>query len=326
MSKLNIGVVGVGNLGQHHARIYAGLKNCNLIGVVDINRKRAQQIARQFNTVAYYDHRDILDKVDAVSVVVPTVSHYAVARDFLERGVHVLVEKPITSTLEEAEELVEIATRKGVVLQVGHIEHFNVGVQKLKEIVTQPMFIEAHRLGGFQPRVKDIGVVLDLMIHDVDIVLRIVNSTIKSIDAVGVPVLTDKEDIANARILFNSGCIANITVSRVSHKEMRKIRVFQKDTYISLDYRRQSMDVYRKVPVENPEPGMPPAKIVHQRIRHKKVEPLKLELKHFVNCVTSGGCPIVDGVHALSALQVTLQISNMIRDRLNELFPKQKKP
>ncbi len=319
MRKIKVGVIGVGNLGQHHARIYANSENCQLLGVVDINKERAQYIAKQYKTSPYYSHLDLLDKVEAVSVVVPTVHHYEIARAFLEKGVHCLVEKPFTITAEEAEELVEIARRKKLVLQDGHIEHFNVAVQKLKEIVDQPMFIETHRLGGFQPRVKDIGAVLDLMIHDIDIVLRIVNQPIKSIEAVGVPVLTDKEDIANARITFANGCIANINVSRVAHKDMRKIRVFQKDTYLSLDYRRQFMDVYRKVPLENPPPGMPPAKIVHSRVRLKKVEPLKLELDHFLQCVATGVQPLVDGKQALSALQIAIQISNMIKERWNEL-------
>lgn len=319
MEKVRVAVIGVGNLGQHHARIYAASTKCELVGVVDINKERARYIAKQYKSKPYYKHQEVLDKVDAVSVVVPTISHYEIARDFLREGVHCLVEKPITLSAEEAEELVELSARKGVILQVGHIEHFNVAVQRLKEIVTEPMFIESHRLGGFQPRVKDIGAVMDLMIHDLDIVLRIVNQPIKGIEAVGIPVLTDKEDVANARIIFQNGCIANINVSRVAHKDMRKIRLFQKDTYISLDYRRQYMDVYRKVAVEKPPRGMPPAKILHQRIKFKKVEPLKLELEHFLECIQSGGEPMVDGKQALSALQLALQISNMIKERLREL-------
>ncbi len=323
MEKPNIAVVGVGNLGQHHARIFSEDERCNLIGVVDINKQRARQIAHQYKTTPFFDHKAVLEKVDAVSIAVPTISHYEIAKFFLEHDKHVLVEKPITTTLEEAGELVEIANRKSKVLQVGHIEHFNVAVQRLKEVVTTPMFVEVHRLGGFQPRVKDIGVVMDLMIHDIDIILRIVNSHIKSIDAVGVPVLTEKEDIANARILFESGCTANITVSRVAHRDMRKIRIFQKDTYISLDYRKQSMDVYKKLPVEEPEPGMPAAKIVHNKVRIHKSEPLKLELEHFVSCVISGGCPLVDGKQAMGALQVAIQISNMIQERLDELHTRE---
>ncbi len=319
MSNVKVAVIGVGNLGQHHARIYAESDKADLIGVVDINRQRARQIAKQHKTTAMYDYKDALDKVDAVNIVVPTVDHYDIARAFLEKGVHVFVEKPICTLVEEANELVNIAGEKDVILQVGHIEHFNVAVQKLKELVDKPMFIEAHRLGGFQPRVKDIGVVMDLMIHDIDIVLRVVNSRVKSIDAVGVPVLTDKEDIANARIQFENGCTANITVSRVAHKDMRKIRLFQKDTYISLDYKRQFMDTYTKVPDKDPSPGMPPAKIVHKRVRFKKKEPLKLELNHFLDCIRSGGSPIVDGSHALTSLQLALKISYMIKDKINAL-------
>ena len=319
MGKVRVGVVGVGNLGQHHARIYAESNRCELVGVVDINQQRARQIAHQHKTKPYYDYRDIVDSVDAVNIVVPTVAHHDITQEFLKAGVHVLVEKPICNTVDEADDLVKLATGKGLILQVGHIENFNVAVQRLKEVVSQPLFIESHRLGGFQPRVKDVGVVMDLMIHDIDIVLRIVNSRIKTIEAVGVPVLTEKEDIANARIIFENGCTANINVSRVAHKEMRKIRLFQRDTYISLDYKRQYMDVYNKVPVDAPAPGMPPAKIVHKRVRFKKAEPLKLELDHFLDCVESGGCPIVNGQQARSALQVAIEVSQMIKKRIDEL-------
>ncbi len=250
-----------------------------------------------------------------MSIAVPTVSHFEVASAFLGAGVPCLVEKPICSTIKDAAALVQIAREKDVILQVGHIEHFNVAVQKMKEIVKTPRFIECHRLGPYDPRVKDIGVVLDLMIHDIDIILRIVNSPIESFDAVGVGIMSEKEDIANVRIRFAKGCIANITCSRVTPKPMRKLRIWQDDAYISLDYRKQNMEIYRRVPVEDARPGEPPWKIVshHTRLRHE--EPLKLEIDHFLRCIEEGQRPATTGEQAMAALKVVIEITKNIRER-----------
>jgi predicted dehydrogenase len=322
MKKVKVGVVGVGRLGQHHARMYADNPKCELIGVVDIDKKAATRIATTYHTQSFFDHRYLLDKVEAVSIAVPTVLHYEIGKAFLEHGIHALIEKPITQTVEEAHELIRIAKEKNLILQVGHIERFNPAIRKLRRIVKTPWFIESSRLGPFEPRVKDIGVVLDLMIHDIDIILYLVKSPIKSIEALGVPILTDKEDIANARIKFQNGCIANIVVSRVTPKEMRKIRIFQQDAYISIDYQKQSMEVYEKVPIPNPRKGEPLAKIVRKKARVKGHEPLKAELEHFIDCVNKGMQPDVSGEEARNALQIAVKISEEIRSQVERFHQK----
>jgi predicted dehydrogenase len=262
--------------------------------------------------------------VDAVSIAVPTSLHHAVATKFLEAGIHCLVEKPISVTVEQAEDLIALAERKGCVLQVGHIERFNAAIRKLREFLDVPGFIECHRLGPFTTRVTDVGVVLDLMIHDIDIVFQIVNSPMISMDAVGVNILTDKEDIANVRMKFENGCTANLTVSRVSPKPTRKIRIFQKDMYVSIDYAKQSMQLYQRVPKPNPKPGEAGAEILRKRLRIKKEDMLTLELDDFLQTILKGGRPTVSGQHARDALQTAVRIAKSIEEqqRSLELFKK----
>lgn len=323
MSRLKVAVVGVGHLGQHHARILANNARCELVGVVDINLAAAQKIARSWNAAAFGSHTELLEKtaVEAVSIAVPTSRHHAVARDFLMRGVHCMVEKPITTTVEDAEDLIRLAEENNCVLQVGHIEHYNAAVRKLEEILDRPAFIECHRLGPFVSRVSDVGVVLDLMIHDIDIVLQIVKSPIVSMDAVGVNILTDKEDIANVRMKFENGCTANLTVSRVSPKPQRKIRVFQKDTYVSIDCANQSMEVYQRIPRLNAPKGEAQADIVRRRLRLKKEDMLTLELDDYVTAVVERRAPKVTGVHARDALSVAVRIARMIAaNKVQEKF------
>jgi len=313
MDKIRVGVIGVGRLGQHHARLYADSPNADLVGVVDTDRSRAGKIARSYSTQALFDHRMLLGRVDAVSVAVPTTIHHEIARDFLNNGVHVLVEKPITATVPQARELVDLARKKKLVLQVGHVERFNAAIVRLQEFIKEPAFIEVHRLGPYDPRVQDVGVVLDLMIHDLDIILEVVNSAVRSIDAVGVAIFSDKEDIANARIHFENGCIANLTASRITPKKTRKIRFFQEDAYISVDYVKPGMEIYRKQTVPNPRPGSPAVEIVRKRLRLKWQEPLKAELEHFLECVTHGMTPQITGEKARDALELAVEISEMIR-------------
>ena len=319
MDLVRVGVVGVGHLGQHHARNYSELEGCQLVGLADIDRKAANIVARKVSTQAFFDYRNLIDQVDAVSIVVPTSEHYRVARDFLEAGVHVLVEKPITSTVEEARGLIRLARNKKRILQVGHIERFNTAVIKLREILTKPGFIECHRLGPYDPRVRDVGVVLDLMIHDIDIILQIVRSPIVSIDAVGVPILSEREDIANARIKFKDGCTANLTVSRVTPTRMRKIRIFQPNTYVSINYQKQSMEVYSREDIKGAREGEPRAQIVRRRLRLKKEEPLKRELQHFVQCVRDGHDREVTGEHGHNALGVAIQIVEQLQGNLENM-------
>jgi predicted dehydrogenase len=322
MQKIRIGVVGTGHLGKFHAHILSGMKRCELAGIADTNEKVATKIAKECKTKSYFHHTLLLGKVDAISIAVPTISHFLVAKDFLESGVHTFIEKPITTTVAEANELIDLAKKKNLILQVGHIEHFNAAILKLKDIVDRPMFVECHRLGPFLPRVKDIGVIHDLMIHDIDIIMRIVNSPMESFDAVGVPILTDKEDIANVRIRFQNGCTANVTVSRVTPKPMRKIRIFQKDAYISIDYRDQSMEVYRKIPVPHPKPGEVPARIVRTKIPLKAKNQLELELDHFLDCVETGKEPVVTGEQARDALDIIDRISEQIKDKIKTWAPR----
>lgn len=310
MKQVKVAVVGVGHLGQHHARIYAELNNVNLVGVVDLDVNRAKQIAEQYHTKAYPTIKHLFEQknVDAVSIVVPTSAHFQIAQYILKTGIHCLVEKPITASLDEATELVRLANQKKLILQVGHVERFNVAVRELSKLLKQPRFIESHRLAPFDPRVKDVGVVLDLMIHDLDIILTVVKSQIVAIEAVGVAVLTHHEDIANAHIKFDNGCIANVTASRVSPDKMRKIRIFQSDAYFSLDYALPELEVYRKV-VRESKP-----QIEYQKVNVEKQEPLKLELQSFLSCVRAGRKPIVSGEHGRDALELALEITRLIHE------------
>lgn len=319
MDPIRVGVVGVGHLGQHHARHLSELPDCTLVGVVDIDKRRAAQIAGRLDTEPFTDYRQLVGRVDAVSVVVPTVAHYDVSKAFLDSGAHVLVEKPITNTLEEARELINLARERDLILQVGHIERFNSAILRLQELLTHPGFIESHRLGPYNPRIKDVGVVLDLMIHDIDIILQIVRSQILSIDAVGVPILSDREDIANARIKFKNGCTANLTVSRVTPNQMRKIRIFQPNMYVSVDYMKPGIEVYTKEEIADAEEGEPTEQIRRRRLRIRKEDQLRAELSHFLECIREGSTPAVTGEHAQDALEVAIQIVEQIQARRGDL-------
>jgi predicted dehydrogenase len=288
------------------------------VGIPDIDPRAAQKISRQYGGSAFSDYRDLFDKVDALSIVVPTVYHHEIAIECLKRGIHLLVEKPITSTVDQAQDLIRYAEEYRCILQVGHIERFNMAVMRLKQLVDRPMFIEGHRLGPYDPRVKDVGVVLDLMIHDLDIILQLTNSAVKSVEGTGVGVYGIHEDIANARIHFENGCIANLTASRVTPNRKRKIRIFQPDTYLSIDYIEQEVEIFQRVPIPNPEPGMPDISIVRKKEKIEKKEPLKLELSHFMDCVQRGSEPMVRGEHARDALILAVEISEQIRRRSRE--------
>ena len=312
MKKLNVAVIGLGALGSRHASIYSNLNDVNLLGVCDTDKIRAREMAKTLNATPSISHQDLLDKdkIDAVSIVTPTSSHYDIARDFLLNGINVLIEKPITKTLPQAEELIDLAREKGLTLQVGHVERFNSAVGRLKKMAKRPRFVEVHRLGPYTPRVKDVGVVLDLMIHDVDILLSIVGSEIERVEAVGVNVISPlHEDIANARITFKNGCVANLTASRLTEKALRKIRIFQEDAYISLDYLNQSARIHRKA-------GL---RISIANVDIKKEEPLRLEIKNFVDHArraSSAKESYIDK-QAKEALRVALEITEKIKQRLH---------
>jgi predicted dehydrogenase len=302
MKKLRVGVVGVGHIGSNHARIYAELPNAEFVAVFDIDAGRAAEIAAKYRTKAAESLNEFAEMVDAASVATPTNAHFSVARDLLARGKHLLIEKPITENTADARELAQRAAEKRLVLQVGHVERFNPVLSALEQRLTHPRFIEAHRLSPYPNRSTEIGVVLDLMIHDLEIILHLVNSTVETIDAVGVPVLSRGEDIANARLRFATGCIANITSSRISPERMRKIRVFQEDAYLSLDYQGQSGEIYRRVN----------GQITRDPVAIEKEEPLRQQLASFVDCALTGGAPKVSGSHAAAALELAVEITKRI--------------
>lgn len=306
---IRVGVVGVGYLGRFHARIYADMPDAELVGVADIDAARADDVAKQHSCQAYTDAADLLGRVDAVSIVVPTIYHVSVARPFLERGVHMLIEKPIAPTVKEAEALVEMADRAGSVFQVGHLERFNAGIMELAARVRQPRFLEVHRLGTFVDRATDVDVVTDLMIHDIDIVLSLVQSGIRNIAADGIPVITDQVDIANARIEFDNGAVANVTASRVSNKKLRRIRIFGNEQYYGLDYIGQKIEIVRAVPDSS---GGKWPKITTEFLDVVPRPPLDAELAHFIRCVRSGERPLVDGRVGLEALRIALLVKEKI--------------
>ena len=304
MKKVRIAVVGLGRLGSLHAQIYSKLKGVELVYLCDMDKDRARSIAGALKKPWCADYRELFrKKLDAISIVTPTYLHYKIARSFLNNGLHVLIEKPITKTPKEAKALIKLAKKKGLIIQVGHVERFNSAIQAIEKILTRPKFIEVHRLGPFAPRVKDIGVVLDLMIHDIDIVLGLVKSKIKDIQAVGVRILTKHEDIANARIRFKNGAICDLTASRVTNDSLRKIRIFQKDCYISIDYGAQEAIISKKI--KN--------KIVSQKIDIKKEQPLKKELLSFIDCVRNKKRPLVSGIEAYNALSVAHRITQKLK-------------
>ena len=301
---IRVAVIGVGHLGRHHARILSNLEGAQLAAVVDIIPERAAEIAAAAGTRAVGDSRELLDRVDAVTVAVPTELHRAVALPFLERGIPVLVEKPMARSLAEADDMIAAARASGAVLAVGQTERFNPAVTAVMPLVTSPRFIEVHRLGVFPDRSLDIDVIFDLMIHDLDIILAMVGSDVASIEAVGVPVLTPRFDIANARLRFASGCIANVTASRISRDRVRKIRFFQPDSYISIDYAAQEVEGWRLVRRDGGRPSIEGGALPVARD-----EPLRRELADFVRAARERSNPLVDGEAGRRALELATRIA-----------------
>ena len=300
--KLRVGVVGVGHIGSNHARLYAEIPAAEFNAVYDTDPIKASAIARRYNVKAASSVWEFGDLVDAASVATPTSSHYDVARSLLQSGKHLLIEKPITESTRHASELANMASEKNLILQVGHVERFNPVLSALEARLTHPRFIEAHRLSPYPERSTDIGVVLDLMIHDLEVILHLVRSPVQAIDAVGVPVLSTSEDISNARLRFENGCVANVTSSRISPERMRKIRVFQEDAYLSLDYQNQSGEIYRRAG----------GRITRDKVEIEREEPLKRELASFVECAMTGREPRVSGFQATAALELAVRITEQI--------------
>ena len=340
MNHVRVAVLGVGSLGKEHARIYAGLAEAGqveLTGVFDTSADTARKIAAKHGTRVFASIAELAAASDAVNIVTPTTTHFELAKLLLQQGKHVLVEKPMTDNTDQAAELVQLAQRENCVLQVGHVERFNPVFKYLETVATQPRFIECHRSSPYPARSMDIGVVLDLMIHDLDVVLAFVKSPVTSVDAVGIPVLSKSEDIANARLRFANGCVANLTASRVSPERMRKIRVFSggaTPSYISLDYRAQEGFIYRIARDSEAESSLLKKvlaaklgvgkdstivsefggkRIVREPVPIAKDEPLKLELQHFVNCVREKQTPMVSGESAKRALDLAFEITRQVQ-------------
>ena len=311
MKKIRVGVIGAGYLGKFHTEKYAAMEGVDLLGVVDIDEEKAAKIAGEYRTKAFKDHKDLLGKVDAVSIVVPTPQHFEISSDFLKHDVDILIEKPMTTTLEEADELIRISESKNLIVQVGHLERFNPAVVALGDIVKKPMFIESHRLSIYNERGTDVSVVLDLMIHDIDIILNFVKSDIKHIHAAGIPVISGHVDIANARLEFGNGCVANVTASRISTRNERKIRLFQRDAYISVDFANREITVVQRN--VNSLEGLIPGMEIKQ-LCFTKGDALEAELKAFVKAVRTRETPEVTGRDGREALKIALSIMEQIQN------------
>ncbi|MBL7480983.1 Gfo/Idh/MocA family protein [Legionella bononiensis] len=317
MSKIRCAVIGVGYLGRFHAQKYQSIPNAELVGVCDVNPDVSKAVAQELNVTPFFDYRDLFGKVDAVNIAATTNKHFEIAKAFLEQGIHVLVEKPITETVAQAEELIHIAAIHNAKLQVGHLERFNSARLAVDPYLEIPLFIESERLAPFNPRGTDVNVILDLMIHDIDIIQNMVKSPITSIVAQGTPILTKAIDIANARITFENHCVANVTASRISFKTERKTRIFQHNSYISIDYHKKQFAVFKK---GNGEmfPGIPDITSVSQEF--EKGDALLEEIKAFINCIEQDSLPLVTGEEGRYALETAEQITALIHNNLTERY------
>ncbi len=307
---LRVGVIGVGYLGRLHAQKVASLPDARFVGVSDTDAKRGEAVAGEFGTEYRPDYRKLLAELDAVTIAVPTVAHYRVAMDAMRAGVHVLLEKPIAASLREARALVRAAESRNLVFHIGHLERFNPAVVSATSILTEPKFIECHRLGPFGGRGTDVDVVLDLMIHDIDLILSFVRSPVARIHAVGVPVISPNVDIANARLTFANGCVANVTASRVSMRKQRKIRIFQADTYVSMDFVEHAIQIFRRTFPHGPAA---PPEISGELLETEKGDALQDEIRAFAECVRTGGRPLVAGADGLAALETAFRILGRMR-------------
>ncbi len=330
MKKLNIGVIGTGHLGKFHTKILSNTENANLVGVFDIDSEKGSAIASEFNTKYFSNLYELIDKVDAVSIAAVTSVHHQIAKECLENNVNVFIEKPITATIEEAEEIVQIAANNKLKLQVGHIERFNPALIAVDKYISNPLFIQSDRLAQFNPRGTDVAVVLDLMIHDIDIILSLINSNVLKIDASGVSVVSDTIDIANARIEFENGAVANVTASRISQKKMRKMRLFQKDAYVSLDFNSGVSEVFRLIDSEETVDsahinfgemgiGSKKKRIIYEQPEVIEMNALKYELDLFIKCVLNNEEPAVSGADGLKALRVADEIIEKIEQSLKKV-------
>jgi len=327
MEKLKVGVIGTGHLGKLHIKMFKQIENCELIGIYDINPEQADSAASEYNTEVLSDLDTLMKLSQAVSIAATTSEHYNLAKKALENNLHVFVEKPITSLISEAEELVDISNKKKLNLQVGHIERFNPALISLEKYINNPMFVQTDRLAQFNPRGTDVAVVLDLMIHDIDVILNLVNSNVSRVDANGVAVVSDSIDIANARIQFENGAVANVTASRISQKKMRKMRIFQRDTYLSLDFITGVSEIYKLLPLDQSIDsslitfgeigvGEKRKKLVYEQPEIKEINALEYELQLFVDSILKKKRPVVSGEDGLKALKVAQTIIERIESQL----------
>jgi len=314
VEKIKIGVVGVGYFGQFHAEKYAKIEETELVGVVDIDPSRAREVAKRYRTQPFEHHTDLFDKVQAVSIAAPTPFHYPITKDFFLHGIDVLLEKPISRTSEEADELIGLGESKGLIFQMGHLERFNGALSGIEGRVQHPRFVESHRLGPFSGRGAEVDVVLDLMIHDLDIMLSLVRSRVKSLQAVGIPILTRYSDIANAHVEFENGCIASLTASRVSKEKLRKARIFQSEGILSIDYLSQKLFFSKKSPFEK---GKVP-EMVTEEIPVPKMDLLEAEIRSFLQSVRNRKPVRVSGSDGKRALELALQIIQKIDEHNKE--------
>lgn len=311
MKKIRAGVIGTGRMGEYHTAVYSELFFVDLVGIVDVDEERGKTISKQFDTDYFFNYQELIDKVDVVSIAVPTALHYSIAKDFLSAGVNVLLEKPITNSFTEAVELFELSDKKNCTLHIGHVERFNGAVQELKKIVQNPFLIESRRLGPFQSRVEDDGVVMDLMIHDLDIILNLVNSDVQDLQVMGKSLFTKKDDLASVQIRFKNNCIANIIASRITQNKIRTMAISQKDAYIYLDFTDQDIHIHRRASSEhrfrNHELRYKQESFIERLFVHRE-NPLKLEIKHFIDCSTNGGIHSMSVEKELKSLKIALDI------------------
>ncbi len=338
MEKIKVGVLGVGHLGRLHASLYKEIKSAEIKGIYDVNIEKAQKVGDELGIQVFKEVQDLLNQVDAVNIVTPTPDHFNSAEKALENNCHLFIEKPITDNIEQAEKLIQSASNKNKILQIGHIERFNPAMLALEDVRLNPIFIESHRLASFNPRGTDVAVILDLMIHDLDLILSLVKSKPTKIDASGVGVISKHIDIANARIQFENGCIANVTASRISAKKMRKMRIFQQDAYISLDFSEGFSEIYY-IPVEDQvifkdgtlafslgeiNTGEQKKEIKYNKLQRKDINPLKYELESFIDAINANISPLVSGVDGLEALKLAKEVMKKIDEHTHYIESRNK--
>ena len=315
--KIRAAVVGTGHMGQYHVALYSEMSDVDLVGIVDVSQERADEIASKYSTTGYTDYNDLFDKIDVVTIAVPTSLHYEVAKPFLEKGIHVLLEKPVANTLEQATELFEIAEKNNVHLQVGHVERFNGAVQEIKKVIKDPLMLEFRRVAPFTGRISDAGVVMDIMIHDIDIALNLIDSKVKSLKAVAGSAFTDMEDYASCQLLFENGCMANFISSRVTQEKIRTMSLSQKDAYVFLDFNEQDIQIHRQASSDyfmTKEELTYRQESMIERIFVHKGNPLKLEIEHFLDCAMRGASRQISAESELRSLKIALRVLEQIKE------------